>query len=791
MNNDISSPKDILYFFIHSSLFIISFNFLALNFTGLMPELSRLIGISLLILWSGFFFTKKNYDKNNYLKLALFPVSFFFIISNTTWILGTGLFVFSITGFNNKNSFEHEIEICLLTIILYTVLFSFYKYSPYIWYFVNWSSLIFSTNISSFFDNKMTLSASALGFSINLSVFCFLLSTFIFIRKIYYIIYIFLTILIINVCYIWLYKPIIYLLAILNIKNVNIFQLHIFLLVFLLLSIIPIINKLSTNTNNSSSDIKKIIISSLIIFIGFSVLSIHIKGKLNPKEVIFCDKNANFRVPYFSKKYGEASVGMFGILPNYLIMKGIKTRIIKENITEEILKNAGVIVVFNPGIKFLQKEKEIIYEFLKNGGSLLVAGDHTDVTGIMEPINDLIKPTGIKLNFDTALPFNSGWDYSLEKRKHPILNNIINDYDTSIWVGASLDINFPASPLIIGKYGWADNGNYLNTKRAYLGDYVRSSNEQLGDIVLAAQSSLGKGKVLVFGDSSTFQNGVLCNSYFFLDNIFNWLLSDIDFYYPFQQLIISIIVLSLLLVILKNNISSFALVCLIISANYAIIFTNYTESKINNQKFNFNNKYSFYKPAHIDISHIGRFSLFSSDDLGSWGLAMNIMRNAYLPLYLRDFNEQELMQSKLYFVISPTIEYSSYEIEILKKYMKNGSTIIWSVGWEEIEASRSFLNEFKIDIDSIPLGPAEVIYNNLQVKFVESWPIIMDSKNTKALLKMDNFNMIAYYPYGKGGLIVIGDSEFFLNKNIESYESYNIYNILYIKTLIDMIKAKN
>ncbi|MBF0469328.1 MAG: hypothetical protein HQK61_10675, partial [Desulfamplus sp.] len=509
---------------------------------------------------------------------------------------------------------------------------------------------------------------------------------------------------------------------------------------------------------------------------------------------------------------------MFGMLPEYLKLKGYKTELTNDLITSSTLKDAGVVVVFNPRHEFSDEEKTAIYAFIENGGALLVAGDHTDVAGIMRPINQLIKPFDISLNFDTALPISSGWDNSLEKRSNYINRHVYNDYETSIWVGASLDISPPARPVITGKRGWADMGNYFNSKRAYLGDYKRDGKELMGDIVLVAESHYGKGKVLVFGDTSTFQNVSIPLNYPFIDDIFQWLQSDSTRLFQKTALTIFIVISVFITVVtIKNKASAVYIAAGILVlgiGNYAgdslrsIFFTYKVPNKAITQNIG-ENKNSMgvaaYKFALIDAYHYGRFSRFGPKDNSLWGLSLNLMRNGYIPLFIKEFTDTVMAKGDLLFIISPTKKISSKNISRMEHFMDNGGRVIWSAGWEDIDASASGLEQLGFKVDAVPLGTGKVDTESGSVEFVEAWPVIynMDSvhsvsaqnnaihnnnietdNTTNILARKFDYPVIVTKKNGKGSITVIGDSQFFLSKNIETYEKYKLGNITFFKNFI-------
>jgi hypothetical protein len=57
-------------------------------------------------------------------------------------------------------------------------------------------------------------------------------------------------------------------------------------------------------------------------------------------------------------------------------------------------------------------------------------------------------------------------------------------------------------------------------------------------------------------------------------------------------------------------------------------------------------------------------------------------------------------------------------------------------------------------------------------------------------IENETYNLIMFKKYGLGGLLIIGDSQFLLDKNIESLYNYWPGNILFLKNIIDELKDK-
>ena len=206
-------------------------------------------------------------------------------------------------------------------------------------------------------------------------------------------------------------------------------------------------------------------------------------------------------------------------LTDYTTVREIHT------LTETTLSHASVFVVSNLNVSFSKQEQAIIWDFVNKGGSLLVIGDHTNVGGMQSPLNELLSPVGIQYRFDAALPFDEKfkWLTCTHLLYHPITSPLTSPDELQYGIGASLQLSPASFPIIVGSSVLSDDGNQSNIDIAYLGDYEYNKGEQLGDVILVAGAYYGEGKVLVFGDTSSFQNAAIPFSYRFVQSSFAWL----------------------------------------------------------------------------------------------------------------------------------------------------------------------------------------------------------------------------------------------------------------------------
>jgi hypothetical protein len=441
------------------------------------------------------------------------------------------------------------------------------------------------------------------------------------------------------------------------------------------------------------------------------------------------------------------------------------------------LQNTSILVLINLSTNLSTQEKQCIWDFVKNGGSLLVLGDHTGDAVIRKPYNDLLEPFNIEFNFDSGIPFVNHWERGIEFRPHYITQRITSNIESHVGIGATLIIDNKSNPIIIGKYGFSDLGNYQNQSNGYLGDMLFSLNETAGDLVLAAEQSYGKGKILVFGDTSPFQNSEISEDYNFLMDTFGYLSNPT--YEINYALLFSLVFLfmSLYLTFHNRKINMLFLLILLMSGYVTIVLNglvNRHQSEINLNA----------KIVYIDKSHMERFNYDQWDPSGLGGTVFCFMRNGYFPLLLDQFDEDRIAKSKILLLVSPTKPFTKREIEILRKYIEQGGFIILSCGWEESNSVKTLTENFNVTISNIPLGKLESYQNSAMLSIPNAWSVNSKDGHEEILSRSSGYPLIIFKRINKGGLFLIGDSKFFLNYNIEGIYSYNINNILFLRNIL-------
>lgn len=746
--------------------------------------------------------------------LIVAPVVLFMATKNYYfWHALVPLFLMGLFGLKEKDKLPLSL---LITSVLYFLFILISENVNLLWLYLDKTSVFVTTTLSRLPEVNFQLGQSVSGLNIFVLFSLFLFTTIFIYSDRITVFMKFLTGLIVIHLFILIIFGL-YLDSSLKTSNLQV--------VFFIGGLIPVLlllvrRKSIENSKEYTSGLSsrtRIFIACLVSILTFSlVVSVLTYPTIPTKEnkIIFYQKGflLNWDVPNYDS-FTLLSGGMYGMLPRYLEAAGYKVRMTEKLLTQEILDKAKVLVMIVPTEDLGKREKEDILNWIKEGGSLLLLGDHTDIGDFMKPTNTLLNPFGIQFKFDTADPATRGvitdlsrsiWTSQVELRNHPITNGLVSSNQLQIGGGASLDISFPAYPIILGKYGFSDPGDYSNTGRGgYLGDRIYQRGERLGDLVLVAGRNFGKGKVVVFGDTSTFQNIALPYSYTFISQIFSFLTSEtletLEFLRQnFSYLgILFFVLFFILLAIFKYSVEMIKL--LVVITSLAILLGIVTAGWVNDRVMGLETKQISGNVAYIDTSHLGQFNAAPFTDSSVDALSMNLMRNDYLPVVLPHFDRQRIAKSKVLVLISPSKPLRRGETTFLKEYMEKGGLVMVSAGFTDQKGVYHLLSEVKLSIEPLPLGPLPMREFEMPLKyfyepkFINAWPVkIKDGDRVKVFYEGEllerEFPVVVYKEVSKGGILLITDSEFLLNKNLETEKGFWKGNIMLLRQIFEELK---
>jgi len=719
--------------------------------------------------------------------------------SPLVWIAAVCLLAFGMSGWGEGQA-SAQWAIVGLTAGLYFVLFAFFSPLEPFWRLNLKASLFATQKLGALTNHALALGPSASGWWVCLLFLCYFLATLIvenrkrkFLVGILSVLAVFVAFNLINLHYPLLRSH--------THTGLNLFNSQIVCFVLGASILYFFHRKASTPTVVEIMPRRRFIllVQALVVL---SVTAYHLatngeRGEAGGRIVIYGTKpSASYDVPSFDRLGIQAS-GMYGLLPKYLRAAGFEVAVVEEiEKLPDLIDQARTLVIISPTEILPPQLHERIWNFVKDGGGLLVMGDHTDIFGTRRPLNNLLAPIRVSFNFDSAYPARKAWRYCYERFPHPVTRSLdqVNDV-LAYGTGASLAIKAPAYPVVVGKYGFSDKGNYANSGRgAFLGDYAYQRGEQLGDVVLVAGAGYGRGKVLVFGDTSSFQNVSVPYSYPFLADVFTWLSSrGVLNHTAHTFLAFVLIALAVMVLTLGGHVTQ--------SVPMTITALTLTVSVFVSAELTPSTKVPKIVPdrshhvAYVDGSHIGSFKMEHWERESIDGLLVNLSRNGYLPVIMREFSPAWLKASEIYVSISPIRSYSKDEITALERFVTDGGTALLAVGYEESAGAQKLLRHFGFRIGLMPLGAAPITdfipdaqaFQKIMQEphFMEAWPVeVTDGAAHEVLYSYKDFPIVVTKNRGRGRIVVIGDTRFLHDETLENEKAAWPGNVEFLKKVL-------
>lgn len=497
-------------------------------------------------------------------------------------------------------------------------------------------------------------------------------------------------------------------------------------------------------------------------------------------RVVFYEKGfLNWMVPEHGN-YGSYSSGMFGNLPKLIEAMEWEGALIPE-IVPARLAGADVLVIINQDELFTRETLAAIREFVHGGGGLLLLGDHTCWKHGKVLVNEPLEAIGARtrIAFDSADFFVGGWLHSYQYFPHAATAALGDSgNEAGSVVGASLEVRYPAAPLVVGRYGYSDPGVLSNTERGYLGTLDFEPGEPLGDLPLVAAETAGKGRVVIAGDTSGFVNGILIHTHPFVTRVFRWLAGPGRASVPYWRDRLGVVLLAasgaLALLASRGRPAAVPLVAAVLFVAGILARSAVADQKAPPFRG---------KVALVDDSRLGFHAMEGWRPDGIMGVPLHLMREGHFTIGMSTFDPAQVAEADVIVSVAPTRPYGEKEAQSVQSFLHKGGTYVLAAGWEERSAAEPFLARFGMGIGDVPLGRDYAILPDelgLKPHFWEAWPV----RGGQTLAMIAGYPVVAEQRIGSGRLIVIGDSHFLTAKNLEGEEGVVMPNIQFLKRLI-------
>lgn len=208
---------------------------------------------------------------------------------------------------------------------------------------------------------------------------------------------------------------------------------------------------------------------------------------------------------------GPYGTGMMGSLPMFARALGQRERLV-EHLDAGALADADVLVLVNQDRTLGTEATALVAGWVRDGGHLVTIGDHTlfgkGSDGRFEMfVNEPLAATDIRFANNSADHLTSAFLDATVTRSLGGQIDCVAGNPLSPVIGAGLAIGWHARPIVIGRYGYSDDGRAPSEdKGETIGDLTWNVGERLGGMVLIAAQQVGAGRVTAVGDTTGFHN---------------------------------------------------------------------------------------------------------------------------------------------------------------------------------------------------------------------------------------------------------------------------------------------
>jgi hypothetical protein len=208
--------------------------------------------------------------------------------------------------------------------------------------------------------------------------------------------------------------------------------------------------------------------------------------------------------PFDTIWYGQESGYNYYCMYDYL-SRHYRMGRIETPITSATLSNCDVLVVKIPTRRYEDNETSAILAFVRQGGGLFLIGEHTNVFGSGKYLNSIARSFGFEFRFDCLFDMKRKFEQVYRPPRllpHPIVQNLpLFFYQVSCSIKP---LSIFGEPIIIGTSLKALSVDYHSPN--FYPQVIDRSDMDFGPFVEMWGRNFGKGRVLAFGDSTSFSN---------------------------------------------------------------------------------------------------------------------------------------------------------------------------------------------------------------------------------------------------------------------------------------------
>ena len=446
--------------------------------------------------------------------------------------------------------------------------------------------------------------------------------------------------------------------------------------------------------------------------------------------------------------------------------------VVSDEITADMLKNYDILILKTPNM-YNQSEVAAIVAFVENGGGLFVVGDHSNFAGTSTALNEIIRNFGLEFVFDSANSVEGRLSiYERGKIAHPCAKYMpYFDFLTSCTIAAPINVGrvIPGYALNAEPGEYASTGFFRETRRDLP---VLATDRNWGIFHQCVASKYGKGRIVAFADSTCISNFRI----FFggTDGMaigcMEWLNYSNALSFMTKLFWIAGVVLAGIGVFLfsdvekKKRLGVFLIVVCAAGLGSSLSIAAFSPTLYDSIPAKY---YDWDNTVCFDGSHSSEI-VDSGNKEGNYSVFLiwtqRVGRIPSIEHSLQACSEK----GKTIIIVDPVTEnFSSEDIDILKKHMEKGGNVLMMVDSSTI-LGLNVIAEFGLEIEDI-MKPRDA---------EEEGPLVAwgpSVKGGEALKTIDDRVVLAQVPYGNGYFLLCTISNVFRNgfNGQPGYMGYN------------------
>lgn len=487
------------------------------------------------------------------------------------------------------------------------------------------------------------------------------------------------------------------------------------------------------------------------------------------------------------ESFGNYSGGMFGLLPAYLHDSGWQVDALAEEALPEFgIDGARVLVMINCHRAWSTEERGRLEGFLLDGGSLLILGDHTDVFGLMRGFNSLTMPWGIEFRYDSAYHHGNGWTDDLAWLPGE-LGAWRDPREAHIGIGASLAVTPPARVLLTARTAFSDHGEPENFMGSFLGNYALDPGERVGDLALVAARSIGRGRVVVYGDTSGFQNGSLPVSFAsHVAAVLEDLARPRGFVLPFVlESALAWFAAALSLLVLARGGTRASREFLVSGLSFALVgatlSTDASGAALEGVQLD--------RALLIDESTLPEIGHYSAEWNSPGPLGTCALRSDLRVWHQASWDSNAVRRARGIALIGPRVPLDRRQLADLDAACTDGATVLIAAAHGDEHGVAAWMAGHGVRVAPTRLGsvPPAGRESEDEPRFLDASPLLVDAAiQSEELYRYGEHLLAVAVPVGSGTLVVIGDTRFFSSTNVEGTWGWWGGNLRFLHDLIDV-----